>query len=99
MASDRPAGFSAGPQVQRDPGLASEGVPRLCTLLSLALLLPQPDPAGLLRLVIHREHHQHDLPRHQSQPDCHNPPSIHRAPVGAYGKGMLPVPYPYQGGD
>ena len=24
--------------------------------------LPQPEPAGLLRLVIHREHHQHDLP-------------------------------------
>ena len=29
------AGFGAGPQVQRDPGLASEGVLRLCTLLSL----------------------------------------------------------------
>ena len=28
------------PQVQRDPGLASEGVLRLCTLLSLAPLLP-----------------------------------------------------------
>ena len=27
---------SAGPQVQRDPGLASEGVLRLCTLLLLA---------------------------------------------------------------
>ena len=31
---------SAGPQVQRDPGLASEGVLRLCTLLSQAPLLP-----------------------------------------------------------
>ena len=30
------AGLSAGLQVQRDPGLASEGVLRLCTLLSLA---------------------------------------------------------------
>ena len=30
------AGLSAGPQVQRDPGLTSEGVLRLCTLLSLA---------------------------------------------------------------
>ena len=30
------AGLCAGPQVQRDPGLASEGVLRLCTLLSLA---------------------------------------------------------------
>ena len=29
-----------------------------------APLLPQPEPAGLLRLVIHREHHQHDLPQH-----------------------------------
>ena len=25
-------------------------------------LLPQPEPAGLLRLVIHRDHHQHGLP-------------------------------------
>ena len=58
-----------GPQVQRDPGLASEGVLRLCTLLSLAPLLPRPEPAGLLCLVIRREHHQHDLPQHQSQPD------------------------------
>ena len=30
------AGLGAGSQVQRDPGLASEGVLRLCTLLSLA---------------------------------------------------------------
>ena len=29
--------------------LASEGVLRLCTLLSLAPLLPRPEPAGLLR--------------------------------------------------
>ena len=35
------AGLSAGPQVQRDPGLASEGVLQLCTLLSLA---PPPPP-------------------------------------------------------
>ena len=51
------AGLGAGPQVQRDPALASEGVLRLCTLLSLAPLLPRPEPAGLLRLVICREHH------------------------------------------
>ena len=31
------AGLGAGPQVQRDPVLASEGVLRLCTLLSLPL--------------------------------------------------------------
>ena len=55
-------GLGAGPQVQRDQGLASEGVLRLCTLLSLAPLLPRPESAELLRLVIRREHHQHDLP-------------------------------------
>ena len=32
-------------------------------------LLPWPEPAGLLCLVIRREHNQHDLPQHQSQPD------------------------------
>ena len=89
----------AGSQVQRDPGLASEGVLRLCTLLSLATLLPRPEPAGLLRLVIRREYHQHDLPQHQSQPDRRHPPSIRRAPDCAYGKGMLPVLDPYWGGD
>ena len=26
--------------------------------------IPRPKLAGLLRLVIHREHHQHDLPQH-----------------------------------
>ena len=65
------AGLGTGPQVQRDPGLASEGVLWLCTLLSLDPLLPWP--AGLLRLVICREHHQHDLPQHQSQPDHRHP--------------------------
>ena len=93
------AGLVAGPQVQRDQGLASEWVLRLCTLLSLAPLLPQPEPAGLLRLVIHREHHQHDLPQYQSQPDrCHQP-SIRQAPTGTCKKGMLPVPDPYRGSD
>ena len=60
--------------------------------------LPQPEPAGPLRLVIRREHHQHDLPQHQSQPDRRNPQSIRRAPADACGKGMLPVPDPYRGG-
>ena len=73
----------------------SEGVLRLCTLLSL----PRPEPAGLLRLVIRREHHQHDLAQHQSPPDHRHPPSIRRAPAGACGKDMLPVPDPYRGGD
>ena len=62
-----------------------------------APLLPRPEPTGLLSLVIRREHHQHDLPQHQSQPDRRHPPSIHQAPTGAWEKDMLPVPY--RGGD
>ena len=72
------AGLGAGIQVQRDPGLAPEGVLRLCTLLSLAPLLLRPEPAGLLCLVIRREHHQNDLPQYQSQPDRRYPPSSRR---------------------
>ena len=56
---------------------------------------PDLNPRGLLRLVIRREHHQHDLPQHQSQPDRRHPPSIRRASASACGKGMLPVPDPY----
>ena len=93
------AGLGVSPQVQRNPGLASEGVLRLCTLLSLAPLLPRPEPARLLCLVICRDHHQHDFPQHQSQPDRRHPPSIRRAPAGACGKGILPVPDLYRGGD
>ena len=87
--------LSTSPQVQRDPGLASEGVLRFFTLLSQVPLLLRPEPAGLLCLVIRREHHQHDLPQHQSQPDRHHPLSIRQAPAGACGKGLLPVPDPY----
>ena len=58
-----------------------------------------PEPAGLICLVIRREHHQHDLPQHQSQSDHCHPPSICQAPAGAYGKGMLPVPDPYRSSD
>ena len=36
-------------EVQKEPGLASEGVLRLCTFLSLAPLLPRLEPTGLLR--------------------------------------------------
>ena len=60
---------------------------------------PRPEPTWILRLVIRREHYQHDLPQHQSQPDPRHPPSIHRAPTGACRKGMFPVPDPYRGGD
>ena len=62
-------------------------------------LLPRPEPAGLLRLVICQEHHQHALSQNQSQPDRRHPPSIHQDPTGAYGKGMLPVLDLYQGSD
>ena len=62
-------------------------------------LLPRPEPAGLLRLVIRREHHKHDLPQHQTHPERRHPPSIRRAPAGACRKGMLPAPDPYRGCD
>ena len=81
------------------PAHKSEGVLQLCTLLSLAPLLPRPKPAVLLCLVIYREHHQHDLPQYQSQPDHRHLPNIRRAPASTCGKGLLPVPDPYQGGD
>ena len=71
----------------------------LYTSLACPPLILRPEPAGLLRLVIRREHHQYDLPQHQSQPDRRHPSSIRRAPAGACGKGMLPVPDPYRGGN
>ena len=87
--------LGAGPQVQRDLGLASEGVLGLCTLLSLASLLPQPEPTWPLRLVIRREHHQHDLLNTKASLIA----AICQVFTSACGKGMLPVPGPYQGGD
>ena len=65
------------------PKRPSLGFRRSATTLYPSLtgpLLPRPEPAGLLRLVIRREHHQHNLPQHQSQPDRRHPPSIRRAP-------------------
>ena len=81
--------------VQRDPGLSSVFRRSATTLYPsfTGPLLPR------LHLVIRREHHQHDLPQHQSQPDRRHPPSIRRTPAGACEKGMLPVPDPYRGGD
>ena len=46
-------------------------------------LLPRPEPAGLLRLIIRRGNPQHELPQR-------HPPSIRRAPAGGCGQGMLP---------
>ena len=62
---------------------------RSATTLYPSLTGPPPPP-GLLRLVIHREHHQHDLPQHQSQPDRQYSPSSHQrlgkrhAPISRY---------------
>ena len=74
------------------------GFRRSATTLYPSLTDPPP-PAGLLRIVIRREHHQHDLPQHQSQPDRYHPPSFRWAPASPCGKGMLPDPDPYRGGD
>ena len=87
------------PTSQKRPRL---GCRRSATTLYPSLtapLLPRPEPSGLLRLVIRIEYHQHDLPQHQSQPGLRHPPSIYRAPAGACGKGMLPVPDPYRSGN
>ena len=78
------------------------GFRRSATILYTSLtapLLTRPEPAGLTRLVICREHHQHDLPQHQSHLDHRHLLSIRWAPTSACGKGMLPVPDPYRGGD
>ena len=87
---------AAGPQVQRDPGLASEGVLRL---VPFSHCFTPPPTWTNWTTSFGRESHQHDLPQHQSQPDRRHPPSIHRAPTGAYRSGMLPVPDLYRDGD
>ena len=81
------ARLGTGPQVQKE---CYDFVP-----FSHWTLLPQP---GQLRLVIRREHHQHNLPQHQSQPDRRHPPSIRWAPAGACEKGWLTIPDTYRGG-
>ena len=53
-------------------------------------VLHRPEPAGLLRLVIRREHHQHDLPQPQSQYNRRHTPSIRRAPTSACKKRHAP---------
>ena len=44
VLDDYELNFGAGPQVQRDQGFASEGVLRLCTLLSLPHSFPDSNP-------------------------------------------------------
>ena len=49
--------------------------------LSLAPLLPRPEPAGLLPLVIRREHQQHDLQQNSTTPKpAWSPPSAEYSP-------------------
>ena len=66
------------------PKISRLGFKRSATTLYPFLTGPPLPPtwttAGLLRLVIRREHHKHDLPQHQSQPDRRHPQSIRRAP-------------------
>ena len=88
-------GLSAGPQVQRDTGLASEGVLRLCTLLSLAP--SSPDLNSLDYFVWSYVENITNMTSHNTRANLIA--AIRRAPAGACGKGMLPVPDPYRGGD
>ena len=46
--------------------ILTEKTKNLRLIKSVSPLLPRPEPAGLLRLVVDREYHQHDLPQHQS---------------------------------
>ena len=89
------ARLGAGPQIHRDPGLASEGVLRLCTLLSLALSSPDLNPLDYF--VWSYIENITNLTSHNTKASLSS--SIRRAPAGACGKGMLPVPDPYRGGD
>ena len=83
------AGLSTSPQVQRDPGLSSEGVLQLCTLLSLPRLLPRLEPVW--------SYVKNNMTSHNTNASLIA--IICRAPAGACRKGMLPVLDPYQGGD
>ena len=78
------AGLGAGPQVQRDSGLAS-GVLRLCTLLSLAS--SSPDLNLLDYFVWSYVENITNMIFHYTKASL------------SCGKGMLPVPVPYRGGD
>ena len=59
-------GVAAGPQVQRDPDLASEGVLRLCTLLSPAPSFPDLNSLDYFVWSYVENITQHDCPQHQS---------------------------------
>ena len=79
------------------------GFRRSATTLYPSLTGPPPSPTRTCWTTSfgHTSRTSPNMTSHntQSQPDRRHPPSIHRAPAGACGKGMLPVPDPYQGGD
>ena len=89
------AGLGADPQVQRDPGLASEGMLQLCTLHSLAPSSPDLNPLDYF--VWSYVENITNMTSHNTKASLIA--AICRAPTGACGKGMLPVLDPYWGGD
>ena len=88
-------GLCAGPQVQRDPGVASEGVLRLFTLLSQAPSFPDLNPLDYFALSY--VENITNMISHYTKASLIA--AIRRAPAGACGKGMLSVPDPYRGSD
>ena len=79
----------------RDPVLASEGVLRLCTLPSLAPSSLDLNPLDYF--VWSYIENITNMTSHNTKASLIA--AIRQAPVGACGKGMLPVPDPYRGGD
>ena len=93
------AGLGAGPQVLRDPGLASEGVLRLCTLLSLASSSPDLNPLDYF--VWSYVNNITNMTFHNTKASLIAAIRwvFAKLPPGACGKGMLPVLDSYRGGD
>ena len=93
------AELGTGPQVQRDPGLASEGVLRLCTLLLRAPSSSDLNPLDYF--VWSYVENITNMTSHNTKTSFNrrHPSSIRQDPAGACGKGMLPVTDPYRGGD
>ena len=89
------AGLGAGPQVQRDPGLSSEGVLRLCTLFPLVPSSPDLNPLDYF--VWSYVENINNMTSHNIKASLIA--AIHRASADACGKGMLPVHDPYRGVD
>ena len=88
------AGLGASLQVQRDPGLASEGVLRLCTLLSLSPSSPNRNPLDYVWSYVENIT---NITSYNTKANLIA--AIRRASASAYGKGIFPVPDPYRGGD